>query len=533
MPNDAARVLLQFSRLAGEASSREIVPLLARAAVEHVGADGAAVFEVQDEGRMKIAASEGLPEALRDWSADAETIGHELGEELKAACRDRFVEAEVRPMMSGGGLFGALVLLFVRGNAPSRERLEVADGLVALAATAMGRAAQVEELRRAHAELQASHDVLVRTEKLRALGEMAAGISHDLRNILHPMSLHLRSLAQAVDSGDVAKSRNSIDAIAQIVQHGSELLETLRRFSRQSPEPLLETVDLNRLAHEAVELAKPRMSTTGIGSIAIREQLEDPPPVTVRPSEVVSAVLNLVVNAIDAMPEGGTVFVRTRESGGGALVEVADDGPGMPPEVASHVFDPFFTTKGEGGTGLGLAMVRGCAERHGGSASLETTPGVGTTIRIWLPRAAESAPTGEASAHRAHEHVGVLVVEDNQLSRAATCALLDDEGYAVSGVGTGTAALESLGSPGNRVDVVVTDLGLPDIGAAELVRRIRDVAPTARIIALSGRSPHDPEVLRLIREFKIAFIQKPFDIDFLVSKIDAVLGEDPSRDRAS
>ncbi|HEX7668903.1 MAG TPA: HAMP domain-containing sensor histidine kinase, partial [Polyangiaceae bacterium] len=212
----------------------------------------------------------------------------------------------------------------------------------------------------------------------------------------NPISLHMQLLSRAIDRGDAAKSRDTIAAVRQIVQHGSELLEMLRRFSRQSPESAApEAVDLNRLAHEAVELAKPRLGGREAGSIEIREDFGSPPAVSVRPGEVVSALLNVIVNAIDAMPEGGTIVVRTEEARGGALVDVVDDGPGMTPEVASHIFESFFTTKGDAGTGLGLAMVRGCTERHGGAVSLDTAPGAGTTIGLWFPPArAGGLPVG-------------------------------------------------------------------------------------------------------------------------------------------
>lgn len=387
MPPVAPRVLLQLSRSVAGADGREILLLLARAGIEHAGADAAAVVEVVEDGKAKVVASEGLPASLATWSTDAETIGLELGEELKAACGDRFAQTHVRPMMSSGGLFGALVLFFQAGRRPKRQQLELADGLVDLAATALSKAVQFDELRRSHEELRASQELLVRTEKLRALGEMAAGISHDLANILNPISLHMELLAHAIDHGDAAKSRERIEKVRQIVRHGSEMLQTLNRFSRQLPELALETVDLNCLAHEAAELAKPRMARPGSAWSEIREELGSPPAVSARPGEVVSALLNVIVNAIDAMPKGGTIVVRTQESRGGALVEVADDGPGMTPEVARRVFEPFFTTKGEAGTGLGLAMVRGCAERHGGTVTLETSAGQGTKIGLWFPPA--------------------------------------------------------------------------------------------------------------------------------------------------
>jgi signal transduction histidine kinase len=133
------------------------------------------------------------------------------------------------------------------------------------------------------------------------------------------------------------------------------------------------------------------MAARGRGSF-IREELGSPPPVRGRSSEIVSALVNLIVNAIDAMRDGGTITLRTGESERGTWVQVADDGPGMPPDVEVRVFEPFFTTKGEAGTGLGLAMVYASMQRHGGSIRLETAPGKGTTFTLWFPRSPSTRP---------------------------------------------------------------------------------------------------------------------------------------------
>jgi signal transduction histidine kinase len=250
------------------------------------------------------------------------------------------------------------------------------------------------EQRAVREELRASQEALARSSKLRALGQMAAGISHDLKNILNPLSLHLQLLKRAVARGDKAEADESLADMDQILRRGVQTIERLRDFSRQSPESRAELCDVNRLAHEAAEIAKPRMASRP-GWLSVREDLGAPPSVMARSGELVSAIVNLVVNAIDALSpaEGadagpakeGIIMIRTGESRGGAWIEVSDNGPGMTPEVEHRVFDPFFTTKGQDGTGLGLAMVYACVQRHGGSIALETGPGKGARFTLWLP----------------------------------------------------------------------------------------------------------------------------------------------------
>jgi signal transduction histidine kinase len=333
-----------------------------------------------------LVAQRGLPEKLEAWNEDADAIGHELAAHVLAEAGRGFGSARAIPMVSGGNIFGALVLL-CRADAPlSPDDEDTAHGLVDLAATVLDKAAKHQRLVLAHDELRASRDTLLRTDKLRALGEMAAGISHDLKNVLAPLSLHLqvarRALARKQGEEDV---RAAITECELIVRRASELLERLRDFSRQSPESRVEAIDLNRLVREAAVIAKPRMAARPGRVNAIVEELGAPPVFPARSSEVVSALVNLIVNAIDAMPEGGTITLRTGAREGRAFASVADEGPGMTAEDQRRVFEPFFTTKGEKGTGLGLAMVYACMQRHGGAVTLDTAPGRGATFTLWVP----------------------------------------------------------------------------------------------------------------------------------------------------
>jgi len=392
VPDGAIDVLIRFSRLASETTPGDILPLLADAAIERVKAAGALVVEIGPRRGLKVTVARGVSEAAwSHWQGDPDSIGAELGRELLAvvtAAGMSFTRSRTLPLVSTGGLFGALVLLFEGDHGPGEQGLQIAQALVDLAAIALGGANQLAKLEKANAELRASREVLARSEKLRSLGQMAAGLTHDLKNLLNPLSMQAQIIGRAAARGDVSQVGATVAEMRAVIQRGVETLERLRAFSRQSPDARLTKVDLAELAREAVAIARPRMAARKGALCRIVEDLGQVPPVMARGDEVVAAAVNLVANAIDAMPDGGTVTVSTRVDDaprGGVTLTVADTGPGMTPEVQARVFEPFFTTKGAEGTGLGLAMVFATMQRYGGAVALETAPGKGAAFTLWFP----------------------------------------------------------------------------------------------------------------------------------------------------
>jgi len=224
---------------------------------------------------------------------------------------------------------------------------------------------------------------MVKTERLRALGEMAAGVAHDLRNLLNPLSLQLQLLERRLPPD--AAVRGIVDQMASVVERGVQTVDLLRDLGRHAPEAEVPAgeADLGAVAREAVVLGQARSS-----AIVDEVSIDAPLAVRVRPAELLSAVVNLILNAIDAVGDQGRVTVRTGIEGAHVWIEVDDDGPGMPPEVEARAFEPFFTTKGDRGTGLGLAMVYATALRHGGDVRLRTAPGKGTSVTLSFPRLA-------------------------------------------------------------------------------------------------------------------------------------------------
>jgi signal transduction histidine kinase len=217
-------------------------------------------------------------------------------------------------------------------------------------------------------------------ENLRLLGSMTAGVAHDLRNVLNGLSLHVQVLERS-------KGQDASDSLAHLrsaVTTGVELVNQLVGFGSAHAQPRAE-VQLGMLAHEACALSRMHKRPVGLAAIVLREAHEPSASVMAYRGDVLSAVLNLVLNAIDSMPSGGTVDVATGSARGGVWVRVSDEGPGIPAALQRRIFEPFFTTKGANGNGLGLSQVSECARRHGGTLDLETRAAKGATFALWLP----------------------------------------------------------------------------------------------------------------------------------------------------
>lgn len=245
---------------------------------------------------------------------------------------------------------------------------------------------------KSRAQLRRSEELLLRSQRLCAVGEMAAGIAHDVRNLLNPIHLNAQLAQRACTSGTPETVSHALADIRRLVLRASATVERVRDYGRPVEASQGRALDLNALVSEACDVARPRTSSHGI-PCRIDVELGSPPGIRGFPGEVLNALVNLLFNAIDAMPSGGVITLRTGALDGEAFVSVDDDGPGMSPDVAEHAFDAFFSTKGEQGTGLGLAAVQGCMMQHGGRIALQTKQGEGCGCRFTLafPCSAEAS----------------------------------------------------------------------------------------------------------------------------------------------
>jgi signal transduction histidine kinase len=375
--------LIQFARLVSDSSTSErVFSLLAKTVVDDCRAFHALILGVGSDGDFTVLSSHGGCDIdLRFLDLREVCSIAELQSAVLKVCGDRGYGFRVFPLISETRLFGAMVVLYSDSNSPTVSQWALIEGLTELTAISSNKAHQHQKLQQAFDDLAASQDALIRSEKFRALGQMSAGIAHDLKNLLNPLLLYTDLIRdQAATNAEI---RDCAERMERILNRGLETVERLRDFSRQSSEDT-ETVatDLDSMVHEATEVCKPRLAR-----IELTLQLGCPPKATIRPSDCVTAIVNLILNAVDAVDGKGKITVRTGSSDHASFVEVTDDGPGMTPEIKNRILEPFFTTKGNTGTGLGLSIVYAFTQRHGGRLDIDSEPGKGARFRMWFPAA--------------------------------------------------------------------------------------------------------------------------------------------------
>jgi signal transduction histidine kinase/ActR/RegA family two-component response regulator len=329
-----------------------------------------------------------------------------------------------------------------------------------------------------------------------AVGQLAAGVIHDVNNALNPIMAAAYLLRHYAESPDAV--RDYADRIQKAAETGAAMASRVGRFIRQEPvhvggdEPL----DLSVLTNEVLDLTEPmRLSRSRErGEVVIDRQLGAAVHSRGLPGEVRAALLNLVQNAIDAMPTGGTLTLRTFVEGADACVAVRDTGVGMSADVRERAFEPFFTTKGAKGSGLGLAEVYGIARRHRGTAIISSVPERGTEVTLRLPFHGDAPPNtvAEIVAPPAIVPRHILVVEDHDDGREFLRRILRADGHTVDAVSTCADARDRLAADRPvPYDVILTDVGLPDGSGWDLVQHVRTGYPSVRIGVITGWEAND------------------------------------------
>jgi PAS domain S-box-containing protein len=330
-----------------------------------------------------------------------------------------------------------------------------------------------------------------RERRLAAVGQLAAGVMHDVNNALNPIMAAAYLLE--TNAGNPGAVRDYAVRIAKAAETGAASAARVGRFIRQEPMTGIgeESIDLAAICEEVVAMTRPLWAERARGGVVqLEQQLAQGALIRGIPGEIREALLNLVQNALDAMHGGGTLGITTRVAGSDVIVEIQDSGIGMSEEVRERAFEPFFTTKGHAGTGLGLAEVYGIAKRHRGRAEIDSVQGQGTTLRLVFPIAVDPppGPISDRPSHRAPRRI--LLVEDHPDSREFMQALLETDGHAVQAVACVEDATTQLGdSPQSPYDVLVTDIGLPDGSGWDLVAYARGRWPGLRIGVVTGWEP--------------------------------------------
>jgi PAS domain S-box-containing protein len=386
----------------------------------------------------------------------------------------------------------------------------------------------ITERRDAQLALEEAREALFHSQKMEALGRLTGGIAHDFNNLLTAILGSLELLRQRMPQSSSADELRLVDNAMQAGERGAWLTRRMLAFARRQ-DLELRPVDLIALVRGMTDLLQRSLGPAVTIQTRFAARL---PNVMADPNQLELALLNLAMNARDAMPDGGPVVLAAREetvASGGLMApgryvcfSVIDQGIGMDETTLARATEPFFTTKGPGkGTGLGLSMVHGVAEQSAGRLALRSRKGEGTTAELWL-RAADgtSAPQGEASTHRPETKMRpltVLAVDDDALVLMSTALMLEGLGHTVLSATSATQALEIL-RRGQSVDLVVTDEAMPQMRGSQLAEAVRAERPGLPIILATGYA--EP---RAGEDAKLPRLEKPFSQGDLGRMVDEVM----------
>jgi two-component system, cell cycle sensor histidine kinase and response regulator CckA len=377
---------------------------------------------------------------------------------------------------------------------------------------------------------------LRQVQKMEAIGRLASGVAHDMNNILTAVLAHANLLKVRVAVGH--PSWMAGDVIEKAVRRGKELTSRLLGFARQGKHHHVD-VDMHDLIQEVIQLLERTVNKT----ITFQSELSAAQPCVVGdPNQLYQILMNLAVNACDAMRDSGVLSVQTTNehvtpeqasripglsTGDYVMIRVTDSGAGIPPDIQGKIFEPFFTTKEHGqGTGMGLAMVYGIVKNHRGYIGVTSTQGGGTTMCVYLPSTPYAAlktpslPTKKSCHGTGH----ILVVDDEKGVAEAAQAILEHLGYQVSVVLKGQDAVMFCQDSEAHVDVVVLDMVMPDMSGAECFAQLRAMRPDIRVILCTGYD-RNHAVQDLLDQGMAAFIQKPYDLEELAHVCSLVLND--------
>ena len=347
----------------------------------------------------------------------------------------------------------------------------------------------LDRIAAAHAEYEELRERATHAEKMAALGELSFGVAHNVNNTLTGILGRAQLLLRTKDA---EKINCGIEMIIKSAEDGAHIIRRIQDFARKQPSRQFQAVFVAALMKDVCEMSRPRWEAR-VEAPPIRVALVADCTASIMGDavELREVLVNMIYNAVDAMPAGGEIRMSSQETNGRVVLTISDNGTGMTPEVKSRLFDPFFTTKGKGGTGMGMAVSFGIIRRHNGSIEVESEPGRGTTFRISLPVAQDAGTSAEAGSARSAtstegDRLRVLVVDDEIAVREVIREALEAEGCEVVVAESGETALKLYDAREGKVDIVFTDIGMPEMSGWELASEIRKRSETMPLAIVSG-----------------------------------------------
>jgi signal transduction histidine kinase len=405
----------------------------------------------------------------------------------------------IAPLMMENEVFGMLVSARRLPDAFSSGECEFLRQLSEHVALASHQARLYGALQQAYDDLRQTQHTVMQQERLRALGQMASGIAHDINNAISPVSLYTESLLER-EPNLSERARGYLTTIQRAIEDVARTVARMREFYREREAQLtLERVDINRAVRQVVELTRPRWSDLPQqrgAMVDLQTELSDTlPDIMGAEHEIRDALTNLIFNAVDAMPSGGTLSVRTRKTAGDGedrvLIDVSDTGVGMDDDTRRRCLEPFFTTKGERGTGLGLAMVYGMIQRHSAELDIESAAGAGTTVRLSFPAYTSSAVSTArvVKVPALGRRLRILLIDDDPLLIKSLQDTLQEDGHQITATHGGEAGIHAFTAAHKRGevhDIVITDLGMPYVDGRKVAASIKTLSPRTPVILLTG-----------------------------------------------
>lgn len=369
-------------------------------------------------------------------------------------------------------------------------------------------------------ELKRLEEKLIQSEKLRALGQMASGVAHNLNNVLAIIKGNIQLLLERIESQEI---REELRIAEKATRDGAQTIRRLLDFTCTRKDSQFYQLDLNEVVKDAIEITKPKWKDQsqrkGI-SIDLRAELSELPPVAGNASELREVMTNLIFNSVEAMPVGGRILIETKAGYREVYIIISDTGTGIPPENKTRVFDPFFTTKGPQNTGLGLSASYGIVCRHRGKIELHSLEGEGAAFMLTIPESdGGSKPLMELTEITGNKRGNILIIDDEVRVGECLSGMLRKTGHSVVTALNAREGWEAFNR--EKFDMVFTDLGMPGMSGRDLAGLIKQMSPAIPVVMMTG---WNEEIAETEEKGGIDFyVSKPFEMGKIISLVDKIM----------